>query len=311
MDPRYPDWLLERILLHEVPRHWSERARMAQEDPEVQLRLEAMRRDDQRFREAPSAPALAEIRRVAEGLDRTDAAARRQARRRRWGVGIPVAALVLVVATVPWHGHQQPAASALLDGRVSASSASSPAPASSSTGTAEAPVATAPENAASQVSLPLAAPSIATEAGSEIRAKGDAVALSIHRQGQGRAERLTSGDTVRPHDLLQISLEARKSVFACVLSLDATGNITAHLPEVSASAIAMEPGKRMVLPHAYELDDSRGFERFWLIWSDRPFETSQLSAHLRALPATQRTTATLDLPAGFSQFSILLPKATR
>lgn len=309
MNSLYPDWLLERILLDEVPPHLLERARLAQQDPEVQVRLETMRQADQRFREISPTPAFAEIRRIAAGRDRAEAAARRQARRRRWGIGVPVAALGLVVAIAPWHG--RPTSSpALPDGRT-ASAISTDAPQASSaspvSGTAKTPdLAAAPQTLAAPVeSLTIA------RAESGIRAKGDAVTLSIHRQGEGKAERLVSGDTVHPHDLLQISLEAQQRVYACIVSLDATGSLTAHFPESVGSAIALDPGKHVLLPHAYELDESRGFERFWLVWSDKPFETAQLSARLRALPPARRATAILELPAGFSQASVLLPKAQR
>jgi len=308
MDSQHPDWLLERILLDEVPPHLLERARLAQQDPEIQVRLEAMRQADQRFREISPTPAFAEIRRVAEGRDRAEAAARRQARRRRWGIGVPVAALGLVVAIAPWHG--RPTSSPLPDGRTT-SAISTDAPqasfASPVSGTAKTPDLAA---ASQTLAAPVESPTIA-RAGSGIRAKGDAVTLSIHRQGEGKAERLVSGDTVHPHDLLQISLEAQQRVYACIVSLDATGSLTAHFPESVGSAIALEPGKHVLLPHAYELDESRGFERFWLVWSDKPFETAQLSARLRALPPARRATAILELPAGFSQASVLLPKALR
>jgi len=308
MDSQHPDWLLERILLDEVPPHLLERARLAQQDPEVQVRLETMRQADQRFREISPTPAFAEIRRIAEGRDRAEAAARRQAHRRRWGIGVPMAALGLVVAIAPWHG--RPTSSPLPDGRT-ASAISTGAPLTSSaspvSGTAKAPeIATATQASAAPAEYPTIA-----RAESGIRAKGDAVTLSIHRQGEGKAERLVSGDTVHPHDLLQISLEAQQRVYACIVSLDATGSLTAHFPESVGSAIALEPGKHVLLPHAYELDESRGFERFWLVWSDKPFETAQLSARLRALPPARRATAILELPAGFSQASVLLPKAQR
>lgn len=308
MDSQYPDWLLERILLDEVPPHLLERARLAQQDPKVQVRLEAMRQADQRFRETSPAPALTEIRRIAEGRERAEAAARRQVRRRRWGIGVPVAALGLVVAIAPWHGHQA-TSPALPDGREApVTSMAAPIIASASPASA---VTKALEVAAAQAPTTPAALSIAAGTESGIRAKGDAVTLSIHRQGEGKAERLVSGDTVRPHDLLQISLEARQRVYACIVSLDATGSLTAHFPESVGSALVLEPGKHILLPHAYELDESRGFERFWLVWSDKPFETAQLSARLRALPPARRATAALELPAEFSQASVLLPKALR
>jgi len=309
MDSQHPDWLLERILLDEVPPHLLERARLAQQDPEVQVRLEAMRQADQRFQQTSPTPAFAEIRRIAEGRDRAEAAARRQIRRRRWGIGVPVAALGLVVAIAPWHGHQA-TSQALPDGRA-ASATSTAAPLVSSTSSLSA--ATKAPEAAAAAQTPTTPAELSTAAGTEsgIRAKGDAVTLSIHRQGEGKAERLAPGDAVHPHDLLQISLEARQRVYVCIVSLDATGSLTAHFPESVGSALVLEPGKHVLLPHAYELDESRGFERFWLVWSDKPFETAQLSARLRALPPARRATATLELPASFSQTSVLLPKAAR
>jgi hypothetical protein len=67
----------------------------------------------------------------------------------------------------------------------------------------------------------------------------------------------------------------------------------------------------VALPHAYELDDAPGFERFFLVTCARAFSVQPVldAAHAVARGATART-APLALPSELEQSSVTLEKAT-
>jgi hypothetical protein len=72
-------------------------------------------------------------------------------------------------------------------------------------------------------------------------------------------------------------------------------------------------GGEVRLPSAYELDDAPGFERFFLIASDRPFEVAPVLEAARALAAqpVAARRASLPLAPGLRQTSLALDKPQR
>lgn len=116
--------------------------------------------------------------------------------------------------------------------------------------------------------------------------------------------RLSDGDSVHPGDRLQLSIRAERRVYVWIFSRDASGEIFVHLPESTNRFLALDSGFH-ALPHAWELDDSKGFERFWVVWADLPFPLAEWKARLRRLPPD---TAHLPLPLTFSQATLRLPK---
>ena len=80
------------------------------------------------------------------------------------------------------------------------------------------------------------------------------------------------------------------------------------VPAVPARRPAGTQGP-VVLPSAYELDDAPGFERFFLVYSAKPFDVSEVDPVARALSlhaAGER--GVLSLPRGLGQFTLLLKK---
>jgi hypothetical protein len=117
--------------------------------------------------------------------------------------------------------------------------------------------------------------------------KGDP-SLRIHRKTRTGEESLRADATVRKGDTLQLGYVARGKRFGVIASVDGRGTFTLHLPESPGPAAALERGGERALPHAYELDDSPGFERFVFVTSDKPFATADVAAAVtsgRPLPA--------------------------
>lgn len=126
---------------------------------------------------------------------------------------------------------------------------------------------------------PSAPPSVGNP---KITAKGLAPQLAIYRQREGGgAERLTADSRVRAGDVLQVAYVGAGRRYGVIASIDALGAVTLHLPEIPGSAAELEHGETPV-PHAFELDDSPGFERFVFASSNTPFATSTLVEALRS-----------------------------
>lgn len=125
-------------------------------------------------------------------------------------------------------------------------------------------------------------------------------------------EQLEAGAAVRPHDLLQLAYTAGQARFGVVVSVDGRGGVTQHLPAAPGAAAALSQAGAVRLPTSYELDESPGFERFFLVTSAQPFSTGVVMQAAQALaktPAAAQTQA-LALPAELSQESLLLKKVT-
>jgi len=133
-----------------------------------------------------------------------------------------------------------------------------------------------------------------------INVKGEVKpALRIYRKTNAGSELLRAHASVHRGDTLQIRYVAAGKHFGVIASIDARGQITFHLPEAPGQAVALERDGERALPHAYELDDSPGFERFLFVTSDGPFSTAEIAQSLK-----NGTT----LPAHLASFAMPLKK---
>lgn len=121
---------------------------------------------------------------------------------------------------------------------------------------------------------------IAVTADDGVRVKGLAPHVVIYRKTASNPELVTAATPVHAGDTLQVAYVAAGRRYGVVASLDARGTVTLHLPEASASAVSLAQGETP-LPHAFELDDSPGFERFVFVTADQPFSTDEVVASLR------------------------------
>jgi hypothetical protein len=132
-----------------------------------------------------------------------------------------------------------------------------------------------------------------------ITLKGLQPSLGLYRKTAAGVERLTPASRLHPGDVVQVRYIAAGRRYGVVVSTDARRAVTLHLPESSGQAVALEKDGERALAHAYELDNSPGFERFVFVAADVPFNTDLVAGSLRQ---------GLALPPGFSLWSMTLQK---
>lgn len=137
----------------------------------------------------------------------------------------------------------------------------------------------------------------------DVRLKGAAPTLRLFRLGAAGPERLDDGAAVRAHDVVQVSVEPAGALHLAVVSVDGAGQATRHWP--TGADTRVPPGFK-VLPQAFELDATPGFERFVLLTSASPIDVEGALAAVR----TAGQDAALALPAGTTQRSFLLRKVS-
>jgi hypothetical protein len=134
-----------------------------------------------------------------------------------------------------------------------------------------------------------------------ITSKGLQPSLGLYRKTAAGVERLGAAARVRPGDIVQVRYIAAGRSYGVVASCDAGGAVTLHLPEAPGQAVALVKDGERALAHAYEFDNSPGFERFVLITADVPFDTDLVVRNLKQGAA---------LPQSFTSWSITLRKET-
>jgi hypothetical protein len=120
--------------------------------------------------------------------------------------------------------------------------------------------------------------------------------LRIYRRTASGSEQLRAQAAVHRGDTLQIRYVAAGKRFGIIASIDARGQVTFHLPESAGLAVALERDGERALPHAYELDDSPGFERFVFVTSNAPFATAEIAQALKNGTALPSSLASFELP---------------
>jgi hypothetical protein len=136
--------------------------------------------------------------------------------------------------------------------------------------------------------------------------------LVVYRHGTSGNERLADGAQAARGDLLQLEYVTPLPGWGVVLSIDGAGNVTLHLPDGAAKgeAPALQAGRMVRLPSAYELDDAPGFERFFFVTSEHPFAVAPVIEAARALAARPSAARTAPLAVGsqLKQVSLSLDK---
>jgi hypothetical protein len=146
--------------------------------------------------------------------------------------------------------------------------------------------------------------------GEVTRVKGGRPHLVIYRKTDAGAEALAAGSGIRAGDVLQIGYVAAARKYGVIFSIDGRGGLTLHFPATPAASSLLEAEGETRLEYAYQLDDAPGFERFFLVTADRaPAIAEVLTAGRRlASDPRQARQASLALPAGLEQWSVLLAK---
>ena len=142
------------------------------------------------------------------------------------------------------------------------------------------------------------------------RVKGARPHLVVYRKTGAGAEALAAGIGVRAGDVLQIGYVAAARKYGVIFSIDGRGVLTLHFPAGPAASSLLEREGETMLDYGYQLDDAPGFERFFLVTSDRVPPIAEVLAAGRRLASdpSQARKAELALPAGLEQWSLLLAK---
>jgi hypothetical protein len=98
--------------------------------------------------------------------------------------------------------------------------------------------------------------------------------------------------------------------YGLILSVDGRGGVTLHFPAEKDGSSLLVLNKKTALPHAIELDDAPGFERFFLITSGFPIDVEDVlkkAENLARDPERVRQ-GRLDLAEDIRQYSVLILK---
>jgi hypothetical protein len=139
------------------------------------------------------------------------------------------------------------------------------------------------------------------------RLKGDS-GLFIYRSEAAGPKRLKQDSRVTAGDLLQISFLSTADPHVAVFSIDARGSVTLHYPGNEKASTKVKPGARVLAPRSFELDDTPGFERFFMVSSKSSFSVKKVLEAAKALSGGNLLKGNIPLPEGFNQSSVTLLK---
>jgi hypothetical protein len=152
---------------------------------------------------------------------------------------------------------------------------------------------------------------------SDDRIKGDASsgrpALALYRRTPEGSEQLADGDTAHAGDLIRVGYRASGRRYGLIVSIDGAGTVTMHLPAAGDRAVPLKNDPIVLLDEAYELDDAPRWEEFFFVASETAFDAAPVVEAARQAAGTEASVprADLALPAGLSQASFTLQKASR
>jgi hypothetical protein len=145
------------------------------------------------------------------------------------------------------------------------------------------------------------------------RIKGLEPALALYRRTAEGSETLAEGAVARKGDLIRVGYRPAGHSYGAIVSIDGAGNVTMHLPPTGARAVALKHEPTVLLDQAYELDDAPGWERFYFVAGDAPFDVATVMQAARDAAAHRSGTppAGLSLPRGLAQSYFTLQKESR
>ena len=145
------------------------------------------------------------------------------------------------------------------------------------------------------------------------RIKGLEPTLALYRRTAEGSEILADGAVARKGDLIRVGYRAAGRLYGAIVSIDGAGNVTMHLPPAGSRASVLKHEPTVLLDQAYELDDAQGWERFYFIASDTPFEigTVMQAARDAAAHRSGSPPGSLALPRGLVQSPFTLQKESR
>ena len=296
------DALLEMHLHGELPPALRKKAERILATPEGQRAMEKIRQSDRRILEELTPERMAESirRKLSAHPARTARKTGRGIAWSGWGAGAALTALAIALFAVVDRKPDAPAL-AIVDSVRSEPSEVGPVrnadrvdrAARVVLGTVQAR--TSPATGEERVA-------VANSFDDGIRTKGsDMHRLRLHlRENGGGVVVLRDGDTVPKAAILQVSLAKGPLLWVAVVSVDGAGQSTLHLPEAGDSAAHLD--EETAAPHSFQLDESPGFERFFLIVSAKRFSLDE------ALALTRRSGVAVVAHKGWNIESIRVAK---
>ncbi len=270
---RIPTWLLERVVLDEVPPELADEVRqILDENPGERARLAELERSNAEIlSELPPARVAAEVDRRAGSTGglalllggMRPGGPRLNARRRVLALSSSLAVAAGVVLVAVAVGRQ--------------------------VGPSGEPVAGGGDTGNGQT-------------GEVVTAKGDP-RLILHRKGEGEAPELPRDAVVGAGDRIQVKYVAGGRRHGVILSIDGRGVVTLHFPADQRGSTLLQQGGAVALDHSYELDDAPAFERFVFVTSDEPIRPPDVLASARSLASDpqRRDAGEMRLAAGQRQ----------
>ncbi len=132
--------------------------------------------------------------------------------------------------------------------------------------------------------------------------------LQLFRNGKGRP--LAHRATVTAGDVLELRyLASGQDRHGIILSVDGRATVSLHFPADPGDATLLVRDRSVELGHAFELDETPGFERFFFLTGPDPIPVRQVLAAARALKGAARR-GRLRLPAGVRVRQELLLRKT-
>ena len=131
----------------------------------------------------------------------------------------------------------------------------------------------------------------------DLRTKGDDISLVIHASAGADSTKLATGDTITPGTKLRFEIQGGKQGFIAVVGIDGSNATTIYYPWNGSEAAPL--GADRLLPKAIQIDATPGDEKFFAVFSTKPFAVSAI------LPGLQGTGA---LPAGVVKSEVVLHK---
>lgn len=133
--------------------------------------------------------------------------------------------------------------------------------------------------------------------------------LLVFRKNKDGVEMLGDGSLSKAGDLLQLAYVAAQAPYGIILSIDGRGGVTLHYPQGDETT-NLTQNKRVLLPHAIELDDAPGFERFFFLTSDSPIDPADIIGRAGSLAADSGSARVekLEVREGIEQSSIIILK---
>lgn len=145
----------------------------------------------------------------------------------------------------------------------------------------------------------------------DVRIKGLDSKLILYRVKGKDVEELKNLDTAGRGDIIQVGYIASGDYkYGVILSIDGRGVVTKHLPDSNKSGTELVLNRRTLLNKSYELDDSPSFERFFMILSTDPINTSEITEKAKKLALSGANAVNGSIEAGKNsvEFSITLKK---